>query len=136
MSKKHNKHPENANPSVQPVRLGEVNTVLRRALVAVSAIAAENNNLKIVNKSLHESLGKANKEIADQKQKLTACGQQILNEITTAQVERMRADRNERYKFGFWILIAIYTVLFVVQNFVVPHFAKRKVSDRSLVRSV
>lgn len=124
MSKKHNKHPENANPSVQPVRLGEVNTVLRRALVAVSAIAAENNNLKIVNKSLHESLGKANKEIADQKQKLTACGQQILNEITTAQVERMRADRNERYKFGFWILIAIYTVLFVVQNFVVPHFAK------------
>lgn len=124
MSKKHNKHPENANPSVQPVRLGEVNTVLRRALVAVSAIAAENNNLKIVNKSLHESLGKANKEIADQKQKLTVCGQQILNEITTAQVERMRADRNERYKFGFWILIAIYTVLFVVQNFVVPHFAK------------
>ena len=124
MSKKHNKHPENANPSVQPVRLGEVNTVLRRALVAVSAIAAENNNLKIVNKSLHESLGKANKEIADQKQKLTACGQQILNEITTAQVERMRADRNERYKFGFWILISIYTVLFVVQNFVVPHFAK------------
>lgn len=124
MSKKHNKHPENANPSVQPVRLGEVNTVLRRALVAVSAIAAENNNLKIVNKSLHESLGKANKEIADQKQKLTACGQQILNEITTAQVERMRADRNERYKFGFWILIAIYTVLLVVQNFVVPHFAK------------
>lgn len=124
MSKKHNKHPENANPSVQPVRLGEVNTVLRRALVAVSAIAAENNNLKIVNKSLHESLGKANKEIADQKQKLTACGQQILNEITTAQVERMRADRNERYKFGFWILIAIYTMLFVVQNFVVPHFAK------------
>lgn len=124
MSKKHNKHPENANPSVQPVRLGEVNTVLRRALVAVSAIAAENNNLKIVNKSLHESLGKANKEIADQKQKLTACGQQILNEITTAQVERIRADRNECYKFGFWILIAIYTVLFVVQNFVVPHFAK------------
>lgn len=124
MSKKHNKHPENANPSVQPVRLGEVNTVLRRALVAVSAIAAENNNLKIVNKSLHESLGKANKEIADQKQKLTVCGQQILNEITTAQVERMRADRNERYKFGFWILIAIYTVLLVVQNFVVPHFAK------------
>ena len=124
MSKKHNKHPKNANPSVQPVRLGEVNTVLRRALVAVSAIAAENNNLKIVNKSLHESLGKANKEIADQKQKLTACGQQILNEITTAQVERMRADRNERYKFGFWILIAIYTVLLVVQNFVVPHFAK------------
>lgn len=124
MSKKHNKHPENANPSVQPVRLGEVNTVLRRALVAVSAIAAENNNLKIVNKSLHESLGKANKEIADQKQKLTVCGQQILNEITTAQVERMRADRNERYKFCFWILIAIYTVLFVVQNFVVPHFAK------------
>lgn len=124
MSKKHNKHPENANPSVQPVRLGEVNTVLRRALVAVSAIAAENNNLKIVNKSLRESLGKANKEIADQKQKLTACGQQILNEITTAQVERMRADRNERYKFGFWILIAIYTVLLVVQNFVVPHFAK------------
>ena len=124
MSKNHKKHPENANPAVQPVRLGEVNTVLRRALVAVSAIAAENNNLKIVNKSLHESLGKANKEIADQKQKLTACGQQILNEITTAQVERMRADRNERYKFGFWILIAIYTVLFVVQNFVVPHFAK------------
>ena len=124
MSKKHNKHPENANPAVQPVRLGEVNTVLRRALVAVSAITTENNALKAINKSLNEDLGKANKEIADQKQKLTACGQQILNEITTAQVERMRADRNERYKFGFWILIAIYTVLFVVQNFVVPHFAK------------
>ena len=124
MSKKHNKHPENANHAVQPVRLGEVNTVLRRALVAVSAITTENNALKAINKSLNEDLGKANKEIADQKQKLTACGQQILNEITTAQVERMRADRNERYKFGFWILIAIYTVLFVVQNFVVPHFAK------------
>lgn len=124
MSKKHNKHPENANPAVQPVRLGEVNTVLRRALVAVSAIAAENNNLKIVNKSLHESLGKANKEIAEQNQKLTACGQQILHEITTAQVERSRADRNERYKFCFWALIALYTVLFVVQNFVAPYFAK------------
>ena len=124
MSKNHNKHPENTSRAVPTVQLGEVNTVLRRALVAVSAIAAENSNLKLVNKSLHESLGKANKEIAEQNQKLTACGQQILHEITTAQVERSRADRNERYKFCFWALIALYTVLFVVQNFVVPHFAK------------
>ena len=51
MSKKHNKHPNNTNPSVSPIRLDEVNTVLRRALAAVSTIAAENNNLKLVNKT-------------------------------------------------------------------------------------
>lgn len=123
MSKNHKKHPENANPAVQPVRLGEVNTVLRRALVAVSAIAAENSNLKLVNKSLHESLGKANKEIADQKQKLTACAQQILHEITIAQIERSRADSNKRYKFCFWALIAIHPALLVVR-FVAHYFWK------------
>lgn len=124
MSKKHNKHPENANPAVQPVRLGEVNTVLRRALVAVSAITTENNALKAINKSLNEDLGKANKEIVNLNHKLNTCAHQLTREITTSLTERLRADRNERYKFGFWLLIALYTVLFVVQNFVVPHFAK------------
>lgn len=124
MSKKHNKHPENANPSVQPVRLGEVNTVLRRALVAVSAIAAENNNLKFVNKSLHDDLGKANKEIEDQNINLKNLKLQNIELFSEKRVERMRADRNERYKLLFWLLVALYTVLFVVQIFVVPHFAK------------
>lgn len=124
MSKNHKKHSENANPAVQPVRLGEVNTVLRRALVAVSAITTENNALKAINKSLNEDLGKANKEIVNLNHKLNTCAHQLTREITTSLIERLRADRNERYKFGFWLLIALYTVLFVVQNFVVPHFAK------------
>ena len=124
MSKNHNKHPENTSRAVPTVQLGEVNTVLRRALVVVSAITTENNALKAINKSLNEDLGKANKEIVDLNHKLNTCAHQLTREITTSLNERLRADRNERYKFSFWLLIAFYTVLFVVQNFVVPHFAK------------
>ena len=124
MSNKHNKHPNNTNPAVSPIRLDEVNAVLRRALAAFSAIAAENNNLKLVNKSLHESLGRANKEIEDQNINLKNLKLETIELFSEKKVERMRADRNERYKFLFWLLVALYTVLFVVQNFVVPYFAK------------
>lgn len=124
MSKKHNKHPNNTNPTVSPIRLDEVNTVLRRALAAVSTIAAENNNLKLVNKSMHEDLGKANKEIEVKNINIEILKSKNVELFSEKDLERMRADRNERYKFFFWLLVAIYTVLFVVQNFVVPHFAK------------
>lgn len=125
MSKKHNKHPNNTNPAVSPIRLDEVNTVLRRALAAVSTIAAENNNLKLVNKSMHEDLGKANKEIEAKNINIEILKSKNVELFSEKEFERMRADRNERrYKFFFWILVAIYTVLFVVLNFVVPHFEK------------